>query len=239
MDGHLGLDLEASRKHGVGLDESEAERAVPGHDVGDVRAEQVVDGAAHETVAEVVERALVLLEVCGGEAVADDHIVAFEHLGDHVGRGVGGIGVVAVGHHVHVRVDVFEHGADDVALALTRLFAYDGAFRCGDLGGAVGGVVVVHVDGRVGQRRMEVAHHLADSYLFVIAGQENGDGWILLFKHGYHYILHAGVSCRLLRREKGCATTLSVARIAYVESGILRIHWRLWVENGYEEPPTS
>lgn len=76
----------------------------------------MVDGAAHETVGEIVERALILLEVCGGEAVADHHVVAFEHLGDHVGRGVGGIGVVAVGHHVHVRVDVFEHGADDVAL---------------------------------------------------------------------------------------------------------------------------
>ena len=91
MDGHLRLDLEAARKHGVGFDEREAERAVSGHDVGDVRAEQVVDGAAHETVAEIVERALILLEVCGGEAVADHHVVAFEHLGDHVGRGVGGI----------------------------------------------------------------------------------------------------------------------------------------------------
>ena len=71
VDGHLRLDLEAARKHGVGFDEREAERAVSGHDVGDVRAEQVVDGAAHETVAEIVERALILLEVCGGEAVAD------------------------------------------------------------------------------------------------------------------------------------------------------------------------
>ena len=121
MDGHLGLDLEASREHGVGFDEGEAERAVSGHDVGDVRTEQVVDGAAHKSVAEVVERALVLLEVCGGEAVANDHVVAFEHLGHHGGRGVGRVGVVAVGHHVHVRVDVLEHGADDVALAVELL----------------------------------------------------------------------------------------------------------------------
>ena len=65
MDGHLGLDLEASREHGIGLDEGEVERAVSGHDIGDVRAEQPVDGAAHQTVAEIVERALVLLEIRG------------------------------------------------------------------------------------------------------------------------------------------------------------------------------
>ena len=144
VDGHFHLDLEAARQHGVGFDEREAERAVSGHDIGDVRAEQPVDGAAHEAVAEVVERALVLLEVCGGEAVADDHIVAFEHLGDHVGRG-------------------------------------------GDFGRAVGGVVVVHVDGRVGQRRTEVAHHLANGHLFVIARQENGDGLISASSRGHCY----------------------------------------------------
>ena len=70
VDGHLRLNLETTREHGIGLDEGEAERAVSGHDVGDMRTEQVVDGAAHETVAEIVERALILLEVCGGEAVA-------------------------------------------------------------------------------------------------------------------------------------------------------------------------
>lgn len=65
MDGHLRLNLEASREHGIGLDEGEVERAVSGHDIGDVRAEQPVDGAAHQTVAEIVERALALLEISG------------------------------------------------------------------------------------------------------------------------------------------------------------------------------
>ena len=189
VDGHLRLDLEAARKHGVGFDEREVERAVAGHDVGDVRAKQVVDGAAHEPVAEVVERALVLLEVRGGEVVADDHIVAFEHLGDHGGRGVGRVGIVAVGHHVHVRVDVLEHGADDVALALARFLAHDRAFSRGDLGRAVGGVVVIHVDVGTRQHRTEVAHHLADGHLFVVTGQEHGDSRFLShLNHVAHFI---------------------------------------------------
>lgn len=182
VDGHLRLNLEASREHGIGLDEGEVERAVPGHDVGDVRAEQPVDGAAHQTVAEIVERALVLLEVCGGEAVADDHIIAFEHLGDHGGRGVGRVGVVAICHDVYVRVDVLEHGADDVALALARLPADDRAFGLGDLGGAVRGVVVVHVDGRIRQGSLEVTNNLADGDLLVVTGKKHGNRKILILK---------------------------------------------------------
>lgn len=215
MDGHLGLDLEASREHGVGFDEGEAERAVSGHDVGDVRTEQVVDGAAHKSVAEVVERALVLLEVCGGEAVANDHVVAFEHLGHHGGRGVGRVGVVAVGHHVHVRVDVLEHGADDVALALARLPADDRAFGLGDLGGAVRGVVVVHVDGRIRQGVLEVAHHLADGDLLVVAGEEYGNGGIIIcFRHIYNYngstgLRYMSVIAKL--RLKCCTNTWEAA----------------------------
>ena len=213
VDGHFRLDLEAAREHGVGFDEGEAERAVTGHDVSDVRAEQVVDGAADKAVAEVVERTLVLLEVCGGEAVADDHVVAFEHLGNHAGRSVGGVGVVAVGHHVHVRVDVFEHGADDVAFALAWLLAYDGTFRSGDLGGAVGGVVVVYVDGRVGQRRTEVAHHLADGHLFVIARQQHGDGWVLLFRHDFNIYIYVNKMWPFVREwsSERCSPTFLVA----------------------------
>ena len=65
MDGHLRLNLEASREHGIGLDEREVERAVSGHDIGDVRIEQAVDGTADQPVAEIVERTLVLLEISG------------------------------------------------------------------------------------------------------------------------------------------------------------------------------
>lgn len=215
MDGHLRLNLETTREHGIGLDEREAERPVSGHDIGDVRAEQPVDGAAHQTVAEIVERPLVLLEVGGGEAVSNHHVVAFEHLGHHGGRGVGRVGVVAVGHHVHVRVDVLEHGADDVALALARLPADDRAFGLGDLGGAVRGVVVVHVDGRIRQGVLEVAHHLADGDLLVVAGEEYGNGGIIIcFRHIYNYngstgLRYMSVIAKL--RLKCCTNTWEAA----------------------------
>ncbi len=80
--------------------------------------EQAIDGTAYQAVAEVVEWSLVLLEVGGAQAVSDHHVVAFEDLVHHGRRRIRGVGVVAVGHDVHVGVDVFEHGADHVALAL-------------------------------------------------------------------------------------------------------------------------
>lgn len=69
MDGHFGLNFEATRKHWVSLDECERKRSVTGHDVGDVRMEQAVDGTAYQAVAKVVEWSLVLLEICGAQAV--------------------------------------------------------------------------------------------------------------------------------------------------------------------------
>ena len=137
MDGHLGLDFEAAREHGIGLDEREAERPVSGHDVGDMRIEQAVDGTADQPVAEVVEGPLVLLEVGGGEPVADDHVVAVEHLGHH--------------------------------------------------GGAVGGVVVVHVDRSIRQRGLEVAHHLADRDLLVKTRKKHRNGRLIILEHGGYY----------------------------------------------------
>ena len=193
VDGHFGFDLEAARQDRVGFDECEAERAVAGHDVGDVRAEQSVDGPAHEPVAEVVERAFVLLEVRGAQTVADDHVVAFEDLGDHGGCRVGRVRVVTVGHDIHVRVDVLEHGADYVAFALTGFLTYDGSFRRRDCGRTVRRVVVVHVYGRVGQCGAEVTHDLADRHFLVVAGQQDGDSRNLsLLMHVYHYSASAG-----------------------------------------------
>lgn len=108
-------------------------------------------------------------------SVADHHIVAFEDLVHHGRRGVGGVRIITVGHDVHVGIDVLEHGADYVALALARLLTDDRAFARRYLGGAVGGVVVVYVHVGIGQRRFEVAHHLADGDFLVIARKKHGD----------------------------------------------------------------
>ena len=152
VDGHFGFNLKAARKHRIGFDERERECTVAGHNVGDVGVEQAVDGSAYQTVAEVVEWSFVLLEVGGAQAVADYHVVAFEHLIHHGRRRVCRVGVVAIRHDVHVGVDVFEHGANHVALALPRLLADNRALAGCDFRGAVGGVVVIYVDIGVWQR---------------------------------------------------------------------------------------
>ena len=59
---------------------------------------------------------------------ADDHVelLGEQHL-DHRRRGRGIVGQIAVGHDVNVGVDVGEHAADDMALALLALGADDRA----------------------------------------------------------------------------------------------------------------
>lgn len=143
---HLGLDLETAGEHRIGLGERERERAIPGHDVGDMCTEQGIDRASDQTIAEVVEWALVLLEVCGAEAIPDYHVVAFENLLDHGRSSIGWVGIIAVGHDINIGIDVLEHGADDIALTLAGLLTDDCPLSCGDFCGVICGVVVVDVD---------------------------------------------------------------------------------------------
>ena len=150
VDRHLGLDLETAGEYRIGFGECERECAIPGHDVGDMCAEQGVDRAADQTIAEVVEWALVLLEVCGTEAIPDHHVIAFEDLFDHGRSGIGRVGIIAVGHDIDIGIDVLEHGADDIALALTGLLADDCPLLFGYFGSMVCGVVVVDVDSGIG-----------------------------------------------------------------------------------------
>ena len=53
--------------------------------------------------------------------------LALEHHVGHLAGGFGGIGVVAVYHEVALGVDLPEHAADDIALALLVFVAHHGA----------------------------------------------------------------------------------------------------------------
>lgn len=177
VDGELRLDLESFGEHGERLHERAREGAVTGHDIVEAVAVDPLDHEAHQVVAEPVERALVLLRVGAvREAVAHGHVGAALKDGVAEGpAGLGGIGVVAVHHEVAVSLDVAEHLAHHVALALPRFEAHHGAVFLRDLASAVGGVVVIDVYRGLRQRRAEVIHHLGDGDLLVVAGDKDGD----------------------------------------------------------------
>lgn len=176
MDGHFGLNFEATRKHWVSLDECERKRSVTGHDVGDVRMEQAVDGTAYQAVAKVVEWSLVLLEICGAQAVTDYHVIAFKHFINHGWRRISRVSIIAVCHDIYVGVNVFEHGANHVAFALARFLSYNRTFGHSDFGSAISGVVVIHIDVGMRQCCFEVAYHLADGDFLVIARKQHRNG---------------------------------------------------------------
>ena len=195
VDGHFSFDFKAARQHWVSLHKSEGERSVASHDIGYVSSEQSIDGSTYEPIAEVVEWPLVLLEVRGAQTITNHHVVALENLVDHSRCCIGRVRIVAVRHDVHVSIDIFEHGSNDIALALTRFLTYDSALAGRDFRRAVGGVVVIHVNVGARQCCLEITHYLADGDFLVIARQQYGNGGAcILLEHVEHYSLCCGRS---------------------------------------------
>ena len=195
MDGHFGFDLEATRQHWIGLYKSEGKSSVSSHNVGYMRAEQSIDGSAHEPIAEVVEWAFVFLEVRGAQTISNHHVVAFKNLVDHSRCCVSRVRIVAVRHDVHVSIDIFEHGSNDMALALTWFPTYDSTFCGSDLCSTISGIIVVNVNVCLWQRRFEIANNLADGHFLVIARKQHGNGGAcILLEHVEHYSLCCGRS---------------------------------------------
>lgn len=168
--GELGLDLEALAQDGECLDEWLAHGAVPCHDVIEAVAVDPLDHGADQVVSEAVEGALVLHGIGAvGETVAHGHVRLARK--DGVAEGAGGlcgVGVVPVDHKVAVGIDVAEHLAAYVAFALARLEANGCAVLQGNLGCAIGRVVVVDVDRGTGEFTVEIVYDLA-----------NGDGLVV------------------------------------------------------------
>lgn len=60
------------------------------------------------------------------------------------------VGIVAINHEIAVGIDIAKHLSADVALTLTGLVPDYSAALEGDSGSAVGRIVVVNVDRRLG-----------------------------------------------------------------------------------------
>ena len=109
-------------------------------------------------------------------AAADDHVeIILQHGRDHARRGGGFVGRVAIGHDIDVGVDVREHAAHDMALALLADTPDDRAGGGGELTAAVAAVIVEHINVGMRQGSAEVLHRLHDGAGFIIAGQKDGD----------------------------------------------------------------
>ena len=194
MDGHFSFDLKAARQHRICLDEGEREGPIAGHNVGDMRVEQAVDRTAHQTVAEVVEWAFVFLEVRGAQTISNHHVVAFKNLIDHSRCCVSRVRIVAVRHDVHVGVNIFEHGSNDIAFALSWFSAHYSAFRRSDFRSAVGGVVVVDVNGCIRQSSLKITNDLADGDFLVVTGKKYRDSW-LSFSRAWNLSIVFDIDC--------------------------------------------
>ena len=114
-----------------------------------------------------------------GDPGADHHVEPVLFQQAHHGRRRGGVvSIVAVYQHVDIGIDVGEGAADDMALALQRLAAHQGAGKPRRLHGIVTRIVVVDVDRRLGQRPAKVRNHLRYRHGLVVAGDQNRDAQI-------------------------------------------------------------
>ena len=165
------------------LHKGPAESPVACHDVFHVAVKDIVDEAPHQHIAEIMERTLVLLEIGARKAVAYHHVAPFlQHQAAHLAGMVGRIGVIAINHQVAVGIDIPEHGAYHIALALTALIAHLGSRTARYLVGTVGRVVVVYIDGGLGQRSLEVGHYFCNGLALIVARHEHSD-FTFVFLH--------------------------------------------------------
>ena len=130
VHGQLGLDLELAGDGREALHEAAREDPVAAEHVAHAVAEDAGDDPVEHLVADGVVGAVrrAVGQALDLAADTDDVVeVLVDQLLDHRGRGGGVVGVVAVDQQVDVGVDVGEGASYDVALALERLGADDGA----------------------------------------------------------------------------------------------------------------
>ena len=134
-----------------------------------LRPNRAREHTRQQPVAETMAAAIGVLDL--GSACTDHHVELLVHQHrDQRGGGGGVVGRVAIGKDVDVRLDIREHAADDAALALHPLAPDHRARRLRPVDRAIGTVVVVDVDDRLGQRGAERRHRLRDRRLLVEAG---------------------------------------------------------------------
>lgn len=110
------------------------------------------------------------------DAQTDNHIqMLIEELVDHARRARRVVGRVAIDEHVDVGLDIREHAAHDVTLALAPFAAHDRAGLARDRRGAVGRIVVVHEDLGRGQCLAEIGDDRRDGGFLIVAGHQHGD----------------------------------------------------------------
>ena len=161
-------------KNRKGFDEVIAQSAETRHDITDIAFEKVVDRASDQRISCIVERPLVLGEIRRGKSVADDHIrIVIKHKVCHLPRRFHRVGVVSVDENVALGIDLAEHAAEHIALALLILVPHNGAGLRGDFACSVGGVVVIDIHDRLRKRRMCILHDLAHRECLIVTGNQN------------------------------------------------------------------
>ncbi|MDT4878444.1 hypothetical protein FQZ97_1140430 [compost metagenome] len=79
-------------------------------------------------------------------AHAHRHVLSVQDRLHQLGRARSGVRVVAVNHHVHIRLDVGKHAAHHVPFTSETHRAHMGAGFARQRRGAVGGGIVEHID---------------------------------------------------------------------------------------------
>ena len=170
MNRHLRLNFKAFGKHGKRLDKFIAESPVTSHNIFDICMKQPIDAKTHQTVAKIMERALIFRKIGGWKPVPYHHIrIMLQHTGHHLTRTVKRICVVSIYHQIAFRIDLPKHSADYIAFSLSGLLPNHSPFRPGKLGSHVRGIIIIDIHYRIRQCLLHIPYHLGDSLFLIIA----------------------------------------------------------------------
>jgi len=175
MHRQLGLDLKTRRLHREALHKAPRKRAVTRQDVPARAPKQARKESGQHDVAPGMPTPIGPL--VGGLAQADHHVMPIKHLLHQQGRARRVVGRITIDHEVHIGFDVRELTPHHIALAAQLYRPHDRTGLASTLCRGIGGLVVEHIDIRIGQGRPHARHHFGDSQLLVVTGDKHGNSW--------------------------------------------------------------
>ena len=141
-----------------------------------------------------MEGSFIFLKIGRRETVTHDHVGLMEkHPIRHLPGALRRVCVIAVHHDVTLGIDLPEHAADHVALALSVLMPDDGARSFGDGGRIILRVVVIDIDYRFRQHSPEITYDLLNCFCFIVARYENRNSFHVFTSARESYFHHVPV----------------------------------------------
>ena len=176
MNGHLGFNLKSLGHNRECLNKGITECTVSGHNVLNIAFKKCINTISYYAVTKVMERSLILRKIRCRKSVTNYHVrIVVKNLLHHLWRIFHRVGIVAVHHNVAFRINLTEHSADNITLALHIFMAHNRTCRLGKLYGPVAGIIIIYINRSFRECRSGILYYLFHCFFFIITRNQYCD----------------------------------------------------------------